>query len=38
SYFRTDGLERVGPAWRGKPVLDAGQIEDVIAFLQTLKD
>ena len=25
--------ERVGPAWRGKPVLTAEQIEDVVAFL-----
>ena len=37
SYHRTHGLERVGVAWRGKPVLSAQQIEDVIAFLSTLK-
>jgi sulfur-oxidizing protein SoxX len=29
---------RVAPAWRGKPVLSAQQIEDVVAFLMTLKD
>jgi L-cysteine S-thiosulfotransferase len=38
SYHRVDGLQRVGPAWRGKPVLAAQQIEDVIAFLRTLRD
>ena len=38
AYHRTEGLERVAPAWRGKPVLSAQQIEDVVAFLMTLKD
>jgi sulfur-oxidizing protein SoxX len=38
SYYRIDGLVRVAPAWRGKPVLTAEQIEDVVAFLMTLKD
>ena len=38
AYHRTEGLVRVGPAWRGKPVLSAEQIEDVVAFLTTLKD
>jgi len=28
----------VAPAWRGKPVLSAQQIEDVVAFLMTLRD
>ena len=37
AYFRTEGLTRVAPALRGKPILTAGQIEDVIAFLMTLK-
>lgn len=36
-YFRTDRLERVAPAYRGKTVLTAQQIEDVVAFLATLK-
>jgi L-cysteine S-thiosulfotransferase len=36
-YFRTDKLQRVAPAYRGKPVLTAEQIEDVVAFLVTLK-
>ena len=38
AYHRTEGLMRVAPAWRGKPVLSAEQIEDVVAFLTTLKD
>jgi L-cysteine S-thiosulfotransferase len=37
AYFRTDGLNRVAPAYRGKPVLTAEQIEHVVAFLVTLK-
>lgn len=28
---------RVGRAWAGKPVLDAQQVEDIVAFLMTLK-
>jgi sulfur-oxidizing protein SoxX len=37
-YYRIEGLQRVGPAWRGKPLLNAEQIEDVIAFLVTLRN
>jgi sulfur-oxidizing protein SoxX len=37
-YYRTDGLTRVGPAFASKPILTAEQIEDVIAFLATLKE
>ena len=37
SMHRTDGLTRVAPAWQGQPVLSAQQVEDVVAFLQTLK-
>ena len=37
-YYRTDGLVRVAPAFAGKPVLNAEQIEDVVAYLSTLKD
>ena len=37
SMHVTDGLQRVGAAWAGKPVLDAQQVEDVVAYLQTLK-
>ena len=38
AYHRTEGLVRVAPAWRGKPVLSAEEIEDVVAFLMTLRD
>jgi len=38
SYYRLDGLEQVAPAFRGKTVLTAEQIEDVVAFLMTLRD
>lgn len=38
SYYQVDGLNRVGANWRGKPVLTAAEIEDVVAFLLTLKE
>ncbi len=37
AYFRTEGLSRVSPSFRGRTVLTAAQIEDVVAFLATLK-
>jgi len=37
AYFRSDGLTRVAPSFRGKTILSAAQIEDVVAFLATLK-
>jgi sulfur-oxidizing protein SoxX len=38
SYYRVDGLTRTGPAWRGKPILSAEQIEDIVAYLVTLRE
>ena len=38
SYYRVDGLTRVAPAFAGKPVLSAEQIEDVVAYLVTLRE
>ena len=38
SYYRIDGLTRVGLAWRGKPILSAEQIEDIVAYLKTLRE
>jgi sulfur-oxidizing protein SoxX len=38
SYYRVDGLTRVAPAFVGKPVLTAEQVEDVVAYLVTLRD
>jgi sulfur-oxidizing protein SoxX len=37
SYYRLEGLLRVGPAWRGKPILSAEQIEDMVAYLSSLR-
>jgi len=38
AYYRIDGLTRVAPQFRGKPILTAQQIEDVVAFLTTLRE
>jgi sulfur-oxidizing protein SoxX len=38
AYYKTDSLNRVAPAFRGKPLLSAEQIEDVVAFLATLRE
>ncbi|WP_373852241.1 sulfur oxidation c-type cytochrome SoxX [Bradyrhizobium sp.] len=38
SYYRIDGLARVGASWRGKPILSAEQIEDIVAYLVTLRE
>ncbi len=38
AYYRTTGLQRVASAFAGKPILTAEQIEDVVAFLETLRD
>ncbi|MDB5382517.1 MAG: soxX [Rhodospirillales bacterium] len=38
SYYRTEGLNRVAPAVRGRTILAAQDIEDVIAFLVTLRE
>jgi sulfur-oxidizing protein SoxX len=38
SYYRLDGLSRVGRAWQGKPILTAEQIEDIVAYLVTLRE
>ena len=38
SYYRINGLARVGRNFAGKPILSAGQIEDIVAFLATLRD
>jgi sulfur-oxidizing protein SoxX len=38
SYYRNDGLSRVGRAWQGKTILSAEQIEDMVAYLVTLRE
>lgn len=37
AYYKTDGLARVAPAVKGKTIFTAQQVEDVLAWLQTLK-
>jgi L-cysteine S-thiosulfotransferase len=36
AYYRIEGLHRVAPAYAGKPLLTAQQVEDVVAYLLTL--
>jgi sulfur-oxidizing protein SoxX len=38
AYYRTEGMTQVAAAYRGKPILSAQQVEDVVAWLATLKD
>jgi len=38
SYYKTEGLNRVAAGHQGKTILDAQQIEDVVAWLQTLTE
>lgn len=37
AYHRVEGLHRVGNAWHDRPILNAAEIEDVLAFLMGLK-
>lgn len=37
AYFDTGGLTRVAPSFRGKTILSAEQIEDIVAYLVSLK-
>ncbi|MBV8169018.1 MAG: sulfur oxidation c-type cytochrome SoxX [Alphaproteobacteria bacterium] len=37
AFYSLDGLTRVATAYAGKPLLQPQEIEDVLAFLQTLK-
>lgn len=37
SYYRTATLDRVASGYRGQSILDAQQVEDLVAYLETLK-
>lgn len=37
AFYRVEGLDRVRPEFAGKPILTAREVEDVVAFLATLK-
>ncbi|MEY2661989.1 MAG: sulfur oxidation c-type cytochrome SoxX, partial [Pseudomonadota bacterium] len=37
AYFRIDHLQRVAPQFTGKTVLTGQEIEDVLAYLLTIK-
>lgn len=37
AFHRTAGLNRVAPAYAGKPALSAQQVEDLVAWLGTLR-
>ena len=38
SYYRVEGLVRVGQNWRDRPILSAEQIEDIVAYLAMLRN
>jgi len=38
AFYKTEGLNRVMKGFEGKPILTAQQVEDIIAYLMTLKD
>jgi sulfur-oxidizing protein SoxX len=38
SYYRSDGLVRVNRNFAGKPILSAAEIEDIVAYLATLRE
>ena len=37
AFYRTEGLHRVAKKFEGKPMLTAEEVEDVVAYLMTLK-
>jgi len=37
SFYKTAGLHRVMKKWKGKTVIGAQDVEDIIAYLKTLK-
>lgn len=37
AFHRTEGLARVAPEYRGRPALSGAQVEDLVAWLATLR-
>jgi sulfur-oxidizing protein SoxX len=37
SYYSVEGFDRVALPYRGKPILTALEVEDIVAYLSTLK-
>ena len=38
AYYKTSGLQRVARSFEGRTILSAEQVEDVVAYLATLRD
>ncbi len=38
AYYRVKGLRQVDPPFQGKPILTAQEVEDVVAYLASLKE
>ncbi len=38
SYYRVEGLVNVAPEYKGLPVLDAQEIEDIVTYLSGIKE
>lgn len=37
AFYKVDGLHMVQKKWQGKPMLTAEEVEDIVAYLMTLK-
>lgn len=37
AYYKVDGLWRVAPKYQGQPILSAQEVEDIVAYLLTLR-
>ena len=37
AFYRIDGLHRVQKKWQGKTIISAQEVEDIVAYMMTLK-